>query len=322
MRTFAPGKLVMTGAYAVLEGAPAIAVAVSRGAYADSSRTALMPTPEVAAALGGMDVPAPHADASEMFVGARKLGLGASAAILVASLGARASDQGADLESPKVREDLFARAREAHSAAQQGGSGVDVAASVHGGVIRYVMGEPVKHVAIPAGLHVEVFACGTSARTSELRAEIARLADSNPAQYRTCMNDLVTIANDAAAAVVAGEAASFVESLRRTARALARLGAAAQVGIVPAGFDSLEAIAARHEASFSVSGAGGGDVAVWVGPSRPPEAFLERAHALGLFSLALSLDNKGVRIAPLSTASTETSSHTNNPGAHPEHTTP
>jgi phosphomevalonate kinase len=310
MKTFAPGKLVLTGAYAVLEGAPAITIAVSRGAFADSSRRALMPTPEVRSALlreGALESAAPHADASSMFVGSRKLGLGASAAILVASLAARDADGGADLLDPRYREQLFTRARDAHAEAQEGGSGVDVAASVHGGAIHYVMGQSAKRVTLPHGLHIEVFACGTSARTSELRAEIDQLAKNNPALHHACMNELTTIATDAAAAVAGGDGAAFVDTLRRTARGLARLGNAAHVGIVPPGFDSLEAIAAREEASFSVSGAGGGDVAVFVGRSAPTPKFLERAHALGLFSLALSLDTKGVRIAPAASASTESS---------------
>lgn len=300
MRTFAPGKLVLTGAYAVLEGAPAIAVAVRRGASADSSRVALSATPEVRAAIGD-DVPAPHADASSMFVGARKLGLGASAAILVASLAARDAEAGADLDDARYRDDLFARARAAHARAQGGGSGVDVAASTYGGVIRYTVGEIPRRVALPMGLHVEVFACGTSARTSELVAHIDRLAITSPVSYRACMGDLTRVANEAASACEAGHASDFVECLRRTARGLDRLGVAANVGIVPAGFDALEAIAAHEEASFSVSGAGGGDVAVYVGGGAPSSKFTESAHALGLFSLDLSLDNKGVRLAPAST---------------------
>ena len=47
-----------------------------------------------------------------------------------------------------------------------------------------------------------------------------------------------------------------------------------------------------------MSGAGGGDVAVFIGPATPSPKFLERSHALGLFPLELSLDNKGVRMAP------------------------
>lgn len=300
MRTFAPGKLVLTGAYAVLEGAPAIVVAVGRGAFADTARAAESPTPEVAAALG--EAAAPHVDASAMFVGARKLGLGASAAILVASLAAREADAGADLAEPAVRARLFAAARAAHAKAQAGGSGVDVAASVYGGAVHYVVGQTPTRVAIPSGLRVHVFACGVSARTSELRAEVDRLARTGPAAHRACLDDLAAVANDAARAVDVADAAAFVLALRRTARALARLGDAAGVGIVPAGFDALEALASREDASMSVSGAGGGDVAVYVGPTVPSPAFLERADALGLSSLDLSLDTKGVRIAPAAPA--------------------
>ena len=302
MRTFAPGKLVLSGAYAVLEGAPAIVAAVSRGAYADSSRAALSATPEVHAALG--DATAPHADASSMFLGMRKIGLGASAAILVASLAAIEADAGADLATPDVREKLFVLARKAHAAAQSGGSGVDVAASVHGGVIRYVMNEPVRRVALPRGLQLHVFACGTSARTSELRARVDQLAETDATLHRSCMDDLATTAKDAVRAVDAGDGAAFVETLRRTARGLARLGTSAGVEIVPAGFEELEMLAAREDASFSVSGAGGGDVAVFLGPAAPSATFIARASALGLFVLDLSIDHKGVRTAPVATVST------------------
>jgi phosphomevalonate kinase len=308
MRAFAPGKLVLTGAYAVLEGAPSIAVAVSRGAFADTARAGASPTPELSAALG-VGCAAPHVDASAMFTPAagstRKLGLGASAAILVASLAARDADAGADLADPRYREALFTKAREAHARAQGGGSGVDVATSVHGGAVRYVMGEPPRSVMLPAGLTISVFACGTSARTSDLRAQVDRLAHSDAPLHRACMGELVAIANDAARAVQAGNAAGLVDSLRRTARGLDRLGAAAQVAIVPPGFDALEALAAREEASFSVSGAGGGDVAVYVGLASPSARFTERAQALGVVSLSLSLDQKGVRIAPAVSAFAE-----------------
>lgn len=300
MKAFAPGKLVLTGAYAVLHGAPAIVVATSRGAVADGSRSGA-PSLEVRAALG--DGPAPLVDASALFAeGDRKFGLGASSAILVASLAVRAAERGADLAGADVRADLFREARRAHAAAQGGGSGVDVAASVYGGAVHYVVGQTPTRVAIPSGLRVHVFACGVSARTSELRAEVDRLARTGPAAHRACLDDLAAVANDAARAVDVADAAAFVLALRRTARALARLGDAAGVGIVPAGFDALEALASREDASMSVSGAGGGDVAVYVGPTAPSPAFLERADALGLSSLDLSLDTKGVRIAPAAPA--------------------
>jgi phosphomevalonate kinase len=116
------------------------------------------------------------------------------------------------------------------------------------------------------------------------------------------MGELVAIANDGAQAARDGAAGTFVDALRRMGRGLAKLGDAAQIPIVPDRFDELEAIAAEEDASFSVSGAGGGDVAVYVGPNAASPKFIERAHALALFPLSLSLDNKGVRIASTSNA--------------------
>ena len=292
MKVFAPGKLVLTGAYAVLEGAPAVVVAVNRGAIADISRKALSPTPEVHAALGD---DAPHVDASAMFAGERKLGLGASAAILVASVAAHEAASGADLANAAVRERIFVAARAAHATAQGGGSGVDVAASVYGGAIRYVVGQPIRALVLPRALGVHVFACGNSARTTELRAAVDRLATTEGAVHRACMDELVAIAAEGADAAMHANASAFVVALRRAARALARLGAAAGTAIVPARFDELEAIAAREDAAFAVSGAGGGDVAVFVGPTGPSRRFVEQAHALGLSLLDVALDTAGVR---------------------------
>jgi phosphomevalonate kinase len=294
VKVFAPGKLVLTGAYVVLHGAPAIVVATTRGAVADSGRTALQATREVRAAIG--DEPAPHVDASALFVGDRKLGLGASAAILVASLAAREAERGADLGDAAVRSALFERGRVAHAKAQGGGSGVDVAASVFGGTLRYVMGQPPTAVSLPASTRLSVFACGTSARTSELRADVDRLAVTNQAVHRACLDDLDARAREAAAAVARGDHPALVAAVARTARGLDRLGTAAGAPLVPRGFDELERIAAAEGAAFCVSGAGGGDVAVLVGSAAPSPAFLERAHALGLFLLDVNLDEKGVRV--------------------------
>ena len=83
MRTKAPGKVVLSGAYAVLEGAPAIVSAVSRYVSCDAERVAERLTPEVLAALPSG--PFPAFDASELRDGGSKLGLGSSAAILVAT---------------------------------------------------------------------------------------------------------------------------------------------------------------------------------------------------------------------------------------------
>ncbi len=90
-RARAPGKLVLSGAYAVLSGAPAIVAAVDRYVTADSARPASFLTPEVRAAIG--DQPAPWFNADDLRENGEKLGLGSSAAILVASLAALELDR-------------------------------------------------------------------------------------------------------------------------------------------------------------------------------------------------------------------------------------
>ena len=84
-RARAPGKVVFSGAYAVLGGAPAIVLAVERDVVADTERPHEFLTDEVAAALEPNER-APWFDASALREDGRKLGLGSSAAILVASL--------------------------------------------------------------------------------------------------------------------------------------------------------------------------------------------------------------------------------------------
>jgi phosphomevalonate kinase len=278
VRVVAPGKLVLTGAYAVLEGAPAIVVAVDRHALVDVA------TPD------DVDVRALHDETG------RKLGLGSSAASMVASQGARAVARGEDLADPAVRAALFRAVRDEHARSQRGGSGVDVAASVHGGALRYALegpdGEPsVRAVEMPARVELHAFWSGTSARTSDLRARV----DALRARSGLALARLRLLAAVAASAVDSGDARAFVRAARDTGDALDALGRAADAPIVPPAFAELARLAERADGAFLPSGAGGGDVAVWLGLAPPPAAFLDRAGALGMRPLGLKLDIRGVR---------------------------
>lgn len=282
MKVVAPGKLVLTGAYAVLEGAPAIVVAVDRYAVAD------------VAAPDDVDVRALHDDAG------RKLGLGSSAASLVASQAARAVVRGEDLADPLVRATLFRAVRDAHAHLQQGGSGVDVAAAVHGGALRYATGklEPagasLRPVELPPGLVLRAFWSGTSARTSDLRARVDAVLFEDP----SVLAPLHAVARVAAAAVDSADGAAFVRAAREYGAGLDALGRAADAPIVLPAFAELAARAAREDGAFLPSGAGGGDVAVWLSLAPPSAAFVDAAGALGMRPLPLAVDRGGVRIQP------------------------
>jgi mevalonate kinase len=143
----APGKLFLVGEYAVLDGAPAVVAAVSRHAVAQFIAGGAPDSDVVAEAvfaarsgLGERAAALPPGsvmvDTSAFAAGETKLGLGSSAATAVASVAAVLELAG--LPVATHRDLCFSMADQAHRAAQGGlGSGADVAAAVHGGLIQY-----------------------------------------------------------------------------------------------------------------------------------------------------------------------------------------
>lgn len=293
MKVRAPGKLVVTGAYAVLSGAPALVLAVDRHAVADGERVDGSPAPEVAAAMPV----APFVDTSAMRQGDRKLGLGSSAAAVVAALGLRAAERGERLTEEAVRSRLMHQAFEAHARAQGGGSGVDVAASTYGGALAYTMGMPPARVSLPGAIAWKAFFSGTSARTSELRARVDDLARRDPRAHRTAMLALGDASRSAIDAAAEGAAERFVLSARQTLMALIALGEAADAPIVTPAVRALAIAAESEGAALLPSGAGGGDCAIFVGKNPPSASFLAQARARSHEAVDLSLDTRGVSFA-------------------------
>jgi len=292
----APGKLVLSGAYAVLTGAPGLVVAVDRYVTADSARPATFLTPEVQAALGEGCI-APWFDAENLRENGQKLGLGSSAAILVASLAALELDAEPGLSDAELCARVYLRALHAHRTAQGGGSGVDVAASAHGGVLSARRQQGVLEltpVALPEGLYFQVWACSVSASTAVFLSRIAELAARDAAAHRACIAAQADAAELALDAVQRGSAADFVAAIARQVGTLTKLGDAAGVGIVTSELAELGALAASLGAAFLPAGAGGGDVAYYVGLTPPGPGFEARARQLGLSPVALRLGARGV----------------------------
>ncbi len=287
----APGKVVLSGAYAVLDGAPAIVSAVDRYVTADSSRHAERRTPEVEAAIGAR--PAPWFDASPLREGGEKLGLGSSAAILVASLAAIALEAHGPLEHDALCDAVLEPALRAHAQAQGGGSGIDVAASARGGtlVAQRAHALQLRAVELPAALHVEVWAAGRPASTAELLGKVRGL---DAARYQTLVAPQRLASERAVQALDAGDAAAFVAALAMQCAALARLGDAAGAPIVTSEVQKLAEQAVREHAAVLPSGAGGGDVALFVGVAPPSSKLSALARELGQRRLDLSLGAQGV----------------------------
>lgn len=311
-RARAPGKVVISGAYSVLEGAPALVAAVDRVVTADANRPPERVTAEVQAAIdAGLLATAPWFDASPLRTLAptatdpnatRKLGLGSSAAILVASLAAGLADAPAD--EVALRRFVFERALLAHRRAQHGGSGIDVAASVYGGVVACRLRGPATtgplgrrgdleaHAhALPAGVVVRVFASRTEATTAAMLARVRAYALGSPIDYEHRMRRAIAAAESAVTAV---EVAAFVTALAEQTSALGELGRAAGVPIVGGEVEDLGRLAADDAAAFLPSGAGGGDIALFVGSAEPSPALVARASARGLDLLDVRIGAPGV----------------------------
>jgi phosphomevalonate kinase len=300
VKVIAPGKLLLSGAYAVLEGAPALVVAVDRCAVADGSRRAASPTPEVLAVLRPED--APEVDASALRDGASKLGLGSSAAMLVASLGVAYVRAKKDLRALDVRRALFLEARAGHAKVQSGGSGVDVAASVYGGALKYTVASEdralAEPTALPTGVVLDVFWCGAPAATTAMRARVTGLRDRDATVYRARIGDIEAASVAAIAAGRAGDMRAFLDALRAGSGALALLGRDADAPIVPASAGALVPLAEADGAAFLPSGAGGGDVFVHVASSPSSSRFRAAAVAAGMRLIPMLPDLEGVRVLP------------------------
>lgn len=295
-RARAPGKVVLSGAYAVLSGAPAIVSAVDRYVMADSVRAADLVTAEVAAALGPGER-APWFDASALREDERKLGLGSSAAILVASLYALLRDAQPQLEEVALRGLVFERALTAHRAAQAGGSGVDVASATFGATLSYRLlpsGPLIAPVSLPPGLCVEIWTCPVSASTRELLGAVAALATRSPELHQQLLFAQSLAAERALEAVDQGSASAFVVALRAQHRALHALGQAAGASIVTRELAELNPAAESQNGVLLPAGAGGGDVALFVGPERSSPALRDALQAREHRRLAATLSVSGV----------------------------
>jgi phosphomevalonate kinase len=330
----APGKLVLLGEYAVLEGAPALVMAVDRRAGIALTETArddweiVSPTLGLQARLRLQEGDATWIDAapaelewiatllarfprverlpacrveldSDAFhldrEGVReKLGLGSSAALTVALLGALHAL--AEMAPPTPGEAI-----ETHRAIQHGhGSGVDIAAASTGGLSRFQRnGDAIRidRVGLPKGLHWTCVYSGRPASTRAMLDTVAAWREREPTAFTQYMHELATISSRGIDALTAHDAAAFLSHLHDYATALARFGTAAGADIASREHRAVAAIAADCGCVYKSCGAGGGDVGVTfaVEDTRLRE-FSERALHAGFPLIGLEADPKGLEV--------------------------
>ena len=299
----APGKLFLSGEYAVLRGAPAIACAVGRHVKVRFLAGAAGEQPEAARwresarqALRrhGFDTDAadrPLAIDSRALYTAEgtKLGLGSSAAVAVGVTGLLLASSG-----PVPGVDVQLRvATDLHRARQgPGGSGADIAASLYGGVIA-VAGNSVETVRWPDGLHCAVLWTGIGADTGEA---IARFRNALDGEARTPAEELSLAAVKVRKAWNRG-VDGILTALEDYARAWRALDGAAQIGVYSREHRRLDRLARAANCVYKPSGAGGGDcgLAFAAAPGRLDE-LCESARRDGFTPLEIELGVAGSRV--------------------------
>ncbi|MBK7070968.1 MAG: hypothetical protein IPH44_01595 [Myxococcales bacterium] len=296
----APGKIMLTGEYAVLDGGAAVVIAVDRRVRATVGPAPVALSEFLAAAAEelGREVGAEAAaalarvtvDSEALRQDGHKLGLGSSAAATVAAVAAALHAVGAF-----DRAHVGRLAAAAHAAAQgrrgAAGSGADIAASTWGGAIVFTRGA-VAPIALPAGLALDVAWTGAPADTATLVAAVTA-ARARPGVDAA----LAAIAAASAALAGATTAPAALAGFAAAAEATARLAATTGVALVPAAVRALQLRLAPLGAVAKTTGAGGGDLVVIARPAALARNLVTAALVeAGLCPLSLALDPTGVDI--------------------------
>ena len=285
----APGKSFLIGEYAVLEGHQAIVTAVDVRAFAHRPRAQHEERPDpgspfVAAAvelvtgwLRGHDhqLPEELVTASIPVVttvgftaGARKLGLGSSAAVTAAVVGWYLRAAGLDIRSAPILQAAASIAREAHTIAQGGrGSGADVATAVYGGTVCFAREGGVQPVVLPEWLSIGFFDAGAPASTGSLVKSVEAGAQRDRGAYENAIIELASASRRFQSAIAehADPEAAFAaiqEACRGHNDGLRQLQRLANTSIMTERIETILGAADWAELAAKPSGAGGGDLVV------------------------------------------------------------
>jgi phosphomevalonate kinase len=310
---FAPGKMFVTGEYAVLSGARALVAALDAGiiaraeratrwnlqaldlgvdgpledAAADSRAALLARAIDAGRGEHRIDTPLAITVEGAHPASKRKYGLGGSAASVVAVLGTFAAFAGEDLGSNTTRDRLFATAFRVHREHQRGrGSGADVAASVYGGWLDYSLAEGGSRIvpaAMPDGVCLAAVWSGVASDT--VRA-IDAFEAPRAARLRAVLERFWS-------GLLSGQVEAIGEAITAYGAVLEEIG-----GDGEGARRIRDLVAAARAAGFAAKGSGavGGDSAIAIGFGAADVGALHaRWRAMGGEPLDVALDQCGVR---------------------------
>lgn len=343
----APGKVVLLGEYAVLDGAPAMVQAVDRRCRVEmtvcAARDCRIEAPQLdippvrftpaasgrldwqadmpvsfartaalidavlgrIAQLGGRVAPfRMRIDTAELFDtdGDRpvKLGLGSSAATAVAIdavLHAAMLGEDSAESEPETVARLLVPGRKAQDNA---GSGIDLAASLCGGLLAYRIRDEridIRPLSMPPAIRTCFVWAGEPASTTDLLAAWRRSRDSAPREHGSLLGEMQTVAGAGVEAVERGDTEAILARWSDYGDIMVKMNDLVGCEVVTTEHRMADGLAQLLAGVYKPCGAGGGDLGM--AASLDPEFGSRMRHLCrqaGLKALSIGPDTRGVEV--------------------------
>jgi len=211
-----------------------------------------------------------HLDTNDFFLPENKikLGLGSSAALIVALLTALLHYPGKHSNRDISPRDILSLAFTAHYRAQgKMGSGIDIAASVFGGILQYQLSRDstkapgkVKKLTLPEDLNIIPIWSGKPASTRQFVKKVQKFKSANPEKYHQIAEEMQRLSREAILAITSRETGKFLEMADRYYAALDTLGKFSHADIISDSHRQIARIVQEAGGVYKPSGAGGGDL--------------------------------------------------------------
>ena len=228
-----------------------------------------------------------------------KLGLGSSAALTVAFVSALEVWAGSGPITGK--QGGLQELVDLHRGVQGGaGSGIDVAASLLGGVIRYRLADDgsvaqASPLVLPEDLRTVFVWTGRAASTGDFLGRLRARREEEPQEVNPVLDELGTISSEGIGALTDDDATGFLNAVDAFWEVLDQLGKLIEMPILSEEHRSLRRHAIDCGVRYKPSGAGGGDFGIGFSTGLDAAAeFMSRAQASGFHVLDLGIDRSGL----------------------------
>ena len=245
-----------------------------------------------------------------------KYGLGSSAAVVTAVMSAILKKYLPTEPSAMV---IFKLAAISHVKTQGNGSGADVAASAHGGMLQYSSFQAnwlktayenadsliellekdwpyfsMKSIQLPEDIHICIGWTGKPASTARLVDNVLKLKENNPASFQQFLTDSESAVAAFSQGMQEGDIPLLLEGVKKNRQSLATVGKASNTDIETPLLGKLCDLAEQYGGAGKPSGAGGGDCGIAFMPSKEKaEELMAAWEKAGIKPLDIQVNKTG-----------------------------